>query len=134
MQSVHQTTWFGSVTSSTTGNGKKPGATRTFSEGPFSFVEELFDFTQKECGEFTMKYIQHDGKLPFLWLWPLPLNLNFKFPLPSIFLVLHKPTQDSGTRLRFTPVERIKPPSTGTSTLASRLTAVSVPPLNDLDL
>lgn len=63
MQLVHQTAWFGSVTSSTSGNGKKPGATRTFSEGPFSFVEELSHYKQKECGDFTMKYIQHDGKL-----------------------------------------------------------------------
>lgn len=64
MQLVHRTTWFGSVTASITGNGKQPGATRTFSEGPFSFVEELSHYKQNECGDFTMKYIQHGGKLP----------------------------------------------------------------------
>lgn len=63
VQPVHETAWFGALTTATTGEGKKPGATRTFSEGPYNFVEEQSGYTKKECGGFESKYIQHDGKL-----------------------------------------------------------------------
>lgn len=64
MHSVHQTAWFGAVTTATSGDGKKAGATRTFSEGPYNFVEEQSGYKTKDCGGFESKYIQHDGKLP----------------------------------------------------------------------
>lgn len=79
MLSVHQTAWFGSVTASTTGNGEQPGATRTFSQGPFSFVEELYQFKRKECGDFTMKYIQHDGKLSHFLSFALAIAAKSQF-------------------------------------------------------
>lgn len=79
MLSVHQTAWFGSVTASTTGNGKQAGATRTFTQGPYSFVEELYQFKQKGCGDFTMKYIQHDGKPPRFFSLALAIAAKSQF-------------------------------------------------------
>lgn len=64
LHSVHQTAWFGAVTTATSGDGKKAGATRTFSEGPYNFVEEQSGYKKKDCGGFESQYIQHDGKLP----------------------------------------------------------------------
>lgn len=136
MHSVHQTAWFGALTTATTGDGRKPGATRTFSEGPYNFVEEQSGYKRKDCGGFESKYIQHDGKLPQFLPFALAIAAKSQFQLPSplIFRVLLKPMPDSGTRLRSPPVERIEPPSTGISSLASRLKVVSVPPLTGLDL
>lgn len=61
---VLQTAWFGASPVSTTGRGKEVGATRSFVQQGFTFVEELVKFSREKGdgkGGFVQAYGQASG-------------------------------------------------------------------------